>query len=72
MSLVEDGKVVANTTTDENGLYSFENVLPGTYTINDPVPRGLVLTTSSTVTVTVKRCGDQCQLRDVGPIPYPA
>ncbi len=24
MSLVENGKVVANTTTDENGLYSFE------------------------------------------------
>ncbi|MFZ3093780.1 MAG: SdrD B-like domain-containing protein, partial [Methanothrix sp.] len=54
VSLVENGKVVANTTTDENGLYSFENVLPGTYTINDPVPTGLVLTTSSTVTVTIK------------------
>ena len=54
VSLVENGKVVANTTTDENGLYSFENVLPGTYTINDPVPTGMVLTTSSTVTVTIK------------------
>ena len=53
MSLVENGKVVANTTTDDNGLYSFKNVLPGTYTINDPVPGGLILTTSSTVTVTV-------------------
>ncbi len=54
VSLVLDGKVVANTTTDENGFYSFENVLPGTYAINDPVPAGLVITTSSTVTVTVK------------------
>jgi len=54
VSLVLDGKVVANTTTDENGFYSFENVLPGTYSINDPVPAGLVITTSSTVTVTVK------------------
>ena len=53
VSLVENGKVVANTTTDDNGLYSFKNVLPGTYTINDPVPGGLILTTSSTVTVTV-------------------
>ena len=54
VSLVENGKVVANTTTDDNGLYSFKNVLPGTYTINDPVPTGLILTTSSTVTVTVR------------------
>jgi uncharacterized protein (DUF2141 family) len=54
VSLLLDGKVVANTTTDDNGFYSFENVLPGTYTISDPVPAGLVLTTSSTVVVTVK------------------
>ncbi len=53
VSLVENGKVVANTTTDDNGMYSFQNVLPGTYTINDPVPGGLILTTSSTITVTV-------------------
>ena len=53
VSLVENGKVVANTTTDENGMYSFKGILPGTYTINDPVPGGLILTTSSTITVTV-------------------
>ncbi len=53
VSLVENGKVVANTTTDDNGLYSFKNILPGTYTINDPVPGGLILTTSSSITVTV-------------------
>ena len=54
VSLVQDGKVVANTTTDENGLYSFKNVLPGTYTINDPVPAGLILTTPPTITETVR------------------
>ena len=53
VSLVLDGKVVANTTTDDNGVYTFDNILPGTYTINDPVPSGLVLTTPSTVTVIV-------------------
>ena len=53
VSLVENGKVVANTTTDENGMYSFKGILPGTYTINDPVPGGLILTTSSTITVTI-------------------
>ena len=53
VSLVLDGKVVASTTTDDNGMYSFKGVLPGTYTINDPVPGGLILTTSSTITVTV-------------------
>ncbi|RPJ39753.1 MAG: hypothetical protein EHM35_01550, partial [Planctomycetaceae bacterium] len=53
VSLVSDGKVVANTTTDDNGMYSFKGILPGTYTINDPVPGGLILTTSSTITVTV-------------------
>ena len=53
VSLVDNGKVVANTTTDDNGLYSFKNILPGTYTINDPVPGGLILTTSSSITVTV-------------------
>ncbi|MDD4161655.1 MAG: SdrD B-like domain-containing protein, partial [Methanothrix sp.] len=54
VSLVESGKTVANTTTDDNGMYSFKNILPGTYTINDPVPSGLILTTSSSVIVTVK------------------
>jgi len=53
VSLLLDGKVVANATTDDNGMYSFKNLLPGTYTVNDPVPSGLVLTTSSSVTVTV-------------------
>ncbi|HNX39134.1 MAG TPA: SdrD B-like domain-containing protein, partial [Methanothrix sp.] len=53
VGLLLDGKVVANTTTDDNGIYSFKNVLPGTYTINDPLPSGLVLTTSSSVIVTV-------------------
>jgi protocatechuate 3,4-dioxygenase beta subunit len=53
VSLVLEGKVIANTTTDDNGVYTFDNILPGTYTINDPVPSGLVLTTPSTVTVIV-------------------
>ena len=53
VSLLLDGAVVANTTTDDSGMYSFKNILPGTYTINDPVPSGLVLTTSSSVVVTV-------------------
>ncbi|MDM7934307.1 MAG: SdrD B-like domain-containing protein, partial [Methanothrix sp.] len=54
VSLIRDGAVLATTTTDEDGAYSFNNVLPGTYTISDPLPGGLVLTTSSTVVVTVK------------------
>ena len=53
VSLLLDGKVVANTTTDDNGIYTFKNILPATYTISDPVPSGLVLTTPSTVIVTV-------------------
>jgi len=53
VSLVLEGKIVANTTTDDNGVYTFNKILPGTYTINDPVPSGLVLTTPSTVIVTV-------------------
>ena len=40
-----DGSVVAVTTTDENGLYLFEDLLPGSYRVRfDDLPEGLALT----------------------------
>ncbi len=37
-----DGKVIATTTTDENGTYSFTNLRPGTYGIHQRQPQGLI------------------------------
>ena len=34
--LNEDGSIYGITVTDENGFYSFANLLPGTYTVNMP------------------------------------
>ncbi len=51
--LQENGQDIATTTTGSDGSYTFNGLLPGTYTVVDPVPSGFVVTTSSTVTVTV-------------------
>jgi|GEM_PF-1079966 len=36
----DDGEEVATTTTDESGMYSFDDVVPGTYTITVEPPAG--------------------------------
>ncbi|UJS27954.1 carboxypeptidase regulatory-like domain-containing protein [Macrococcoides canis] len=46
----ENGKVIATTTTDENGYYVFECVEPGKYVVNFETPEGM--------TPTVKNEGD--------------
>ncbi|UTH11698.1 SdrD B-like domain-containing protein [Macrococcoides canis] len=46
----ENGKVIATTTTDENGYYAFECVEPGKYVVNFETPEGM--------TPTVKNEGD--------------
>ncbi|MGA9097962.1 MAG: SdrD B-like domain-containing protein, partial [Methanotrichaceae archaeon] len=51
--LQQNGKDIATTTTGSDGSYTFNGLLPGTYTVVDPVPSGFVVTTSQTVTVTV-------------------
>jgi len=53
VSLMEAEAVIAQATTDQDGSYTFSGLLPGTYTIKDPLPEGLSLTTSPTITVTV-------------------
>lgn len=47
VELIRDGVVIATTATDANGDYTFNNILPGDYTVNvvDPtVPAGLTNT----------------------------
>ena len=45
--LDEDGNVIATTTTDANGYYSFEGVPPGTYTVTLTVGTGMSQRTRS-------------------------
>jgi serine-aspartate repeat-containing protein C/D/E len=40
----KDGVLIARTTTDSNGLYRFENVAPGTYTVTFKAPSGFDFT----------------------------
>ncbi|MEZ4884190.1 MAG: SdrD B-like domain-containing protein [Chitinophagales bacterium] len=51
----EDGAVVATTTSDENGFYSFTNLAPGTYTVSVSIlgPNGETITTASSMTTTL-------------------
>ena len=53
VTLLESGKEIATTTTGQDGGYTFNNLVQGTYTINDPPSGGFVLTTTSSITVTV-------------------
>ncbi len=38
----EEGNVVATTLTDQNGDYKFDNLLPGTYSLLEETPPGLI------------------------------
>jgi hypothetical protein len=44
VELRQDGQLVATTTTDATGAYSFSNVAPGTYTVVFKRPAGLEFT----------------------------
>ncbi|MCW5848649.1 MAG: hypothetical protein KIT87_00935 [Anaerolineae bacterium] len=48
-----DDVVVATTTTDANGNYSFSNLPPGAYLVRETDPAGFVSSTPNTVVVTV-------------------
>ena len=53
VTLLENGKEIATTTTGQDGGYTFNNLVQGTYTVNDPPSGGFVLTTTSSITVTI-------------------
>ncbi|MEZ2190447.1 SdrD B-like domain-containing protein [Corynebacterium sp. CCM 9204] len=46
VSILRDGKTVATTTTDEEGAYDFDNLVPGDYTVRIMRPEGTVVTQS--------------------------
>lgn len=47
IQLYQGTTLVATTQTDANGVYTFTNVAPGTYTVKEVVPTGWVLTAQS-------------------------
>ncbi len=51
--LNSNGNVIATTTTTGGGNYSFTNLTPGTYTVQETDPVGFVSTTPNTRTATV-------------------
>ena len=51
------GAVVATTTTGATGLYTFTNVTPGSYTVQETDPAGVVSTTPNTVSVSLASGG---------------
>ena len=53
VTLLDNGKEIATATTGQDGGYIFNNLVQGTYTINDPPSGGFVLTTTSSITVTI-------------------
>lgn len=53
INLIQNGSIVATTTTDSHGNYEFDNVAAGTYTIQEVVPTGWVETAQSMGAVTV-------------------
>ncbi|MCP4105010.1 MAG: Cna B-type domain-containing protein [Desulfobacteraceae bacterium] len=44
-----DGNIIAESTTDQNGDYIFENIPPGTYTVRETDPEGYISTTPDTL-----------------------
>jgi protocatechuate 3,4-dioxygenase beta subunit len=48
-----DGPAIATTTTAADGSYSFNNLLPGTYFVQESVPAGYTQTAGGTYTVNV-------------------
>jgi large repetitive protein len=53
VTLLDNGKEIATATTGQDGGYTFNNLVQGTYNINDPTSGGFVLTTTSSITVTI-------------------
>jgi len=53
IELWKDGAKVDETTTDENGEYSFTGLAPGDYTVKEIVPAGMTATSPESVIVTV-------------------
>jgi len=66
LSLYESGgSLLATTTTDSNGIYTFTNLAPGTYTVTVTTPSGYVHTTPTTLVRTVQS-GDVVDDADFG------
>jgi hypothetical protein len=53
IQLYQGSTLVATTTTDANGVYTFDNVAAGTYTVKEVVPSGWILTAQSSSSVTL-------------------
>ena len=47
VTLVQGGSVVATTTTDSSGQYTFHGVLPGTYSVQFALPNGYTFSPSN-------------------------
>lgn len=54
----EAGQIVATTLTDAEGNYFFENLLPGTYTLTEETPAGLIDADSEVGTINGIAIGD--------------
>ncbi|HVS70156.1 MAG TPA: SdrD B-like domain-containing protein [Phycisphaerae bacterium] len=57
INLIQNGSIVATTTTDSHGNYEFDNLAAGTYTIQEVVPTGWVETAQSMGAVTLANGG---------------
>ncbi len=51
--LSQNGKVVATTTTDSNGNFSFSNCVTGAYTVSEQTPKGWTQTAALDTSITV-------------------
>ena len=51
IKLIQDGKVIAETATDENGYYNFADLEPGEYLVEEIVPDGMYPTSANPVEV---------------------
>jgi len=55
VKLAKDGREIASTTTAQDGSYTFTNLAPGTYEVDDPIL--VTVTTSSKVVVNIPAIG---------------
>jgi len=60
VNLLSSGTLVATSTTNSCGSYTFSNLLPGTYTVAAVAPSGLKFSTASSVSVTPAATGCGC------------